>query len=274
MLGTEMLNEKTTEEDEEDEDYVPEVEEDEEDAPSNLSAVENAVDPINRPLSEAKRKAVDEAFDDLFGNSSSSIRADSKKQKMEDVIQRKMLKKKTSKKLRKNQKVLASIFGRKAANKMVESNSANDMAITKGSIDEITNDRLNELVNSVKDKEQVTVTKRFAGQDVTIQVDAATATSSAKSKQTTSSRVAKSGGGIDKVLSDLSGPQKISTVVKTSSDWDQFKQTHGLEEELDQKAQGKDAYLVKKDFLNRVDLRQFEQEKADRDLKRVAREAK
>ena len=50
-------------------------------------------------------------------------------------------------------------------------------------------------------------------------------------------------------------------VAKTSSDWDQFKEKSGMNEELEKKAQDKDAFLVKKDFLQRVDLRRFEHEK-------------
>jgi hypothetical protein len=76
--------------------------------------------------------------------------------------------------------------------------------------------------------------------------------------------------GIDAVLSQIKGPQKFTTIDKTNVDWENFKDKAGLEEELKKKAQSKDAYLVKKDFLNRVDLRRFEQERDERNKKRAA----
>jgi len=70
--------------------------------------------------------------------------------------------------------------------------------------------------------------------------------------------------GIDSLLSQIKGPQKISTMTKTDADWEVFKDHAGLEEELKKKAEGKDAFLVKKDFLDRVDVRKFEKEKEGR----------
>jgi len=75
--------------------------------------------------------------------------------------------------------------------------------------------------------------------------------------------------GIDAVLSQIKGPQKFTTIDKTNIDWENFKGKTGLEEELKKKAEGKDAFLVKKDFLNRVDARRFEQEKDERNKKRA-----
>ena len=60
---------------------------------------------------------------------------------------------------------------------------------------------------------------------------------------------------------------------KTNFDWEQFKDSTGLEDELKRKAQSNDAYLVKKDFLNRVDVRRFEQEKEERNKQRAANAA-
>lgn len=53
---------------------------------------------------------------------------------------------------------------------------------------------------------------------------------------------------------------------KTSLDWDKFKAVEGIEDELHQYT--KDGYLEKQDFLQRVDLKQFEREKAERDRTR------
>ena len=56
---------------------------------------------------------------------------------------------------------------------------------------------------------------------------------------------------------------------KTSLDWDTFKDQNQLKEDLEEKVQGKNAHLIKQDFLTRVDLRQFEKEKAQRDVRRA-----
>ena len=70
----------------------------------------------------------------------------------------------------------------------------------------------------------------------------------------------------------MAGPTKISTVRKTNDDWEQFKESDKqLQDELEKKAQGKDAFLVKQDFLNRVDHRKFELEKEERDRERAKR---
>lgn len=79
-------------------------------------------------------------------------------------------------------------------------------------------------------------------------------------------------GKIDKVLEQIAGPAKTSTVKKTSQDWETFKESDKqLQDELEKQAQGKDAYLVKKDFLSRVDNRKFEIEKEGRDRERAKR---
>ena len=69
------------------------------------------------------------------------------------------------------------------------------------------------------------------------------------------------------MLQELEGPGKLSTVAKTSADWESFKQDSGNIERdvLEQQAQGTNAYLIKQDFLHRVDHRSFLHEKAQRD---------
>lgn len=82
------------------------------------------------------------------------------------------------------------------------------------------------------------------------------------------------GSSIDVVLARLAEPKRVSTVQKTSDDWESFKDTDKqLQDELEKKAQGKDAYLVKQDFLQRVDHRRFEIEKEERERERSKRGA-
>eukprot|EP00980_Cylindrotheca_fusiformis_P003677 scaffold818_cov136-Cylindrotheca_fusiformis.AAC.43 len=79
-------------------------------------------------------------------------------------------------------------------------------------------------------------------------------------------------GNIDNVLAKLNGPDKINTVQKTNNDWETWKsENKDLQDDLEKKAQSKDAYLVKQDFLNRVDQRKFELEKEKRDRERAQR---
>lgn len=51
-----------------------------------------------------------------------------------------------------------------------------------------------------------------------------------------------SGGGLDSVLSTIKGPKAVSTVLKSSMDWDVYKEKEGLEEDL--QAAAKDGYVV------------------------------
>ncbi|EJK67649.1 hypothetical protein THAOC_11295, partial [Thalassiosira oceanica] len=80
--------------------------------------------------------------------------------------------------------------------------------------------------------------------------------------------------GVDDLLKEMSKPEKLSTMSKTSADWDLFKSKNAdaeLKEQLETSAAGNEAYLVKKDFLDRVDRRRFELEKAERDRERAQR---
>jgi len=72
---------------------------------------------------------------------------------------------------------------------------------------------------------------------------------------------------LDKVVGQIGIKKGISTLEKSSFDWDKFKKEKGLEEELDKYA--KDGYVEKQDFLQRVDLRQFEKEKEERNRQRA-----
>lgn len=77
---------------------------------------------------------------------------------------------------------------------------------------------------------------------------------------------AKAAPKLDKVLSLMDEPKKVSTMDKTSMDWDKFKEKEGIEDELKQYT--KDGYIEKQDFLQRLDQKRFEIEKAERDQKR------
>ncbi|XP_022618731.1 craniofacial development protein 1 [Seriola dumerili] len=76
---------------------------------------------------------------------------------------------------------------------------------------------------------------------------------------------AKRPAGVSGVLSRIGGKkQKMSTLEKSKMDWDAFKSEEGITEELAIHNRGREGYVERKNFLERVDHRQFELEKAVR----------
>lgn len=71
--------------------------------------------------------------------------------------------------------------------------------------------------------------------------------------------------GMSSVLNRIGGKkQKMSTLEKSKMDWDAFKSEEGITEELAIHNRGREGYVERKNFLERVDHRQFELEKAVR----------
>ncbi|KAE8296835.1 Craniofacial development protein 1 Bucentaur [Larimichthys crocea] len=76
---------------------------------------------------------------------------------------------------------------------------------------------------------------------------------------------AKRPAGVTSILSRIGGKkQKMSTLEKSKMDWDAFKSEEGITEELAIHNRGREGYVERKNFLERVDHRQFELEKAVR----------
>ena len=241
-------------------------------------------------LPVSQQKAVDDAFLELFGKpyhpQRGRVEDDSKRQRKNlHRGQRALTKKK---------KILSDIFGGSSiASKIIET-----------SRDAIQNDAISRKrkvpLHPVPRKEIITEKVHFAGQTMEIQRSILVGNETEQRHDHQAQNLKKGGKdevegpetsqgirsmsmsmsvdenqgskpkGIDAVLSQIKGPQKFTTIDKTNVDWENFKDKAGLEEELKKKAQGKDAYLEKKDFLNRVDLRRFEQEREERNRKRAA----
>ncbi|NXI59686.1 CFDP1 protein, partial [Chloroceryle aenea] len=71
--------------------------------------------------------------------------------------------------------------------------------------------------------------------------------------------------GMSSLLGKISAKkQKMSTLEKSKLDWENFKEEEGIVEELAIHNRGKDGYIERKAFLERVDHRQFE---IERDLR-------
>ena len=236
---------------EEDEDYVPPTgggdEEDEEEADETA----NNDTTTTSTLSLERQKAVDDAFDSLFGkqnnnnNNNNNNRSTIKKHT-----------KKNTKSMKKQARILADIFGGKSI--------AEEILSKQSSIHNTDEDNDNKRKRTFTDmiKPIVQMEKKiFAGQTIQIQTTNKSEVAGTKKKKKS---------GIDSVLEKFQQPTKINTLMKTSSDWDTFKDKNRLKEDIEEKAQGKNAYLIKQDFLTRVDHRRFEMEKAQRDKERAA----
>lgn len=154
--------------------------------------------------------------------------------------------------------MMAMIFGSKKKTENAKNKKASTESNSEHSIS--VKDILKDSVKSLKKKEKVIDTRKFAGQEIkverTMQIGEVN-TSVAIEKDNT----------LDKVLDTLKGPKVVSTVAKSSYDWDNFKEKEGLEDDL--AVAKKDGYLTKKDFLERCDYRKFEQERDARNLLRA-----
>uniref|UniRef100_A0A3Q0SUZ4 Craniofacial development protein 1 n=1 Tax=Amphilophus citrinellus TaxID=61819 RepID=A0A3Q0SUZ4_AMPCI len=126
---------------------------------------------------------------------------------------------------------------------------------------------------------KVTITKvfDFAGEEVRVNkevsADSKEAKSYLKSQSIKSDEKslcpcvcsAKRPAGMSSVLNRIGGKkQKMSTLEKSKMDWDAFKSEEGITEELAIHNRGREGYVERKNFLERVDHRQFELEKAVR----------
>jgi len=104
---------------------------------------------------------------------------------------------------------------------------------------------------------------KFAGQEMEVQkkVDK---TKLLEEQQATQS-------SLDTYIQGISKKQGITTVEKSSYDWEKYKEQQNLTEELQDAS--KAGFVEKQAFLSRVDERQFEKERAARERERAIREA-
>uniref|UniRef100_A0A8C6X7A0 Craniofacial development protein 1 n=1 Tax=Naja naja TaxID=35670 RepID=A0A8C6X7A0_NAJNA len=123
---------------------------------------------------------------------------------------------------------------------------------------------------------KITVTKvfDFAGEEVRVtkEVDAASKEAQLFRKQqepkvaTQTSHPTVSGVKRPSCINSLLGKmgskkQKMSTLEKSKLDWENFKEEEGIGDELAIHNRGRDGYLERRAFLERVDYRQFEHER-------------
>lgn len=214
---------------------------------------------------EAKRKRlVDSAWADMLSNDSNEIAK--KKSSLTYInnsnnINKQVKKDPTKSKKRKLSKdindMMTTIFGSKKAKKL-DINDYDDRDNRKS--DEIKKN-LKDIVKKIQKKEVVQETRKFAGQEIaierTLKVGESTSSSSSSSSQVSAPVTA-----LDKALDVLKGPKIVSTVAKSSYDWENFKEKEGIEDDL--AVATKEGYLTRKDFLERCDYRSFELEREER----------
>ena len=89
----------------------------------------------------------------------------------------------------------------------------------------------------------------FAGEKVTVPVTSASL-----------KRAAPSSSGSSSVLDRLGigKKPKLSTLEKSRLDWQNFKQSESLNDDLESHRRGKDSYVEKKAFLQRTEIRQHD----------------
>eukprot|EP00794_Sanderia_malayensis_P019110 gene19110-21027_t len=69
----------------------------------------------------------------------------------------------------------------------------------------------------------------------------------------------KRSGGLNSVLGTIEKKQKLSTLEQSKQDWESFKKDQGIQDDL--RTNAKDGYLAKQEFLQRVDVRKWENER-------------
>lgn len=266
---------------EDDEDYVPGIDPDEKDDDENDNDDgDDAVAATVTTLSHTKRKAVDDAFIDLFGYPYHNVNESSHNENNQHMSLSEPMNKNPNKKQRKTIQILSSIFG---------SATASILTTTATFVSSLARPKVASVGGMVRlEKRTIVEIKRFAGQEIKIErfvtvpvmssqpsggeEDATTATvyySSPKPATNASTTTRRKTKNVDNLLAELAKPDKISVTAKTAADWDLFKAKNtDFEEKLESTARGNEAYLVKKDFLGRVDQRQFEIEKLERERER------
>ncbi|KAJ2943711.1 hypothetical protein O0L34_g16824 [Tuta absoluta] len=76
--------------------------------------------------------------------------------------------------------------------------------------------------------------------------------------------LSRGGGGLSNVLGQLNKKNKLSTLEKSKLDWNTYKKTEDIDDEIQSHNKGKAGYLDRKDFLERADMRTYE---IERDLR-------
>eukprot|EP00752_Nemacystus_decipiens_P004172 g3815.t1 len=249
-----MSGEAVLDSEEEDSDFVLDetaVDDDDDD-----DDVEEPEDTLGSAMSPRQKSKIDDIWASMnaaealrpSGASGSALKGGKGKEKTK--------KKKANKKAN---KVLAGIFGKKVASGIVSGAGKTKRRAGAGE------GAARKKALAASRKVEVTEVKKYAGKDIVVK-----RTVTAGSAEHAAAAAAKKKGGLDNVLAAIDGPKSISTVTKSSMDWDTYKAAEGIEGEMEQATKDGKGYLNKQEFLQRCDVRKFETELEARQAKRDA----
>ena len=238
--------------DEDDADYVPPPDEDDEGAAGAPAA---ALEPST--MAPARKRKIDELWNEMNAASGAGPRAPVTSAAVGSKTGKTKAAKKSTKKA---QGVLAGIFGKHQASQILGRSAASSAGAASATRNTTA------TLAKVPKKMVVTETVKFAGQSIEVK-KTVTSTDGGTAAAAAAARAAKRpASALDSALSDIQGPKAMTTIIKSSIDWDNKKIEEGLEEEL--ATAGQNGLLAKRDFLQRCDERQFDIEKTGREATR------
>lgn len=205
-------------------------------ADANFEEIDDSYESSNSKLvgiSYATKRKVEDIWQELVDSDRKVLNDSSKRHLPINIDSITTTTKVSKKKIDKNERILASIFGATEARimlkKPIESQSQNTLKDSKSSsITETARESLREAVKNLKKKQKVTEVRKFAGQEVTVEKTIIDNSNKSVSKSLGSNTTS----SLDAVLDTIKGPKSISTVGKSAMDWENYKESEGLQDEL------------------------------------------
>lgn len=224
-----------------DEDYVPAGEESDEDVEEPH---EGRMRVANRKKTKRKRGFEDDSSEELEERISPRENEDSTR----------TVTKENEKDRKKKADDLWAAF-KKDANVPKKSAVRNSVAVattrnTNQTNEKPKDDKMSQLFGDTVEKPS-TKTYNFAGEDIQVK--------ECPDEKPNPSVNKRQGSSLSSLVGQLGKKPKMGTLQKSKLDWEAFKTSAGIAEELQQ--HNKDGYLEKQDFLARTDWRQFERER-------------
>lgn len=278
---------------EEDEDFVPD-EKDDVDEPYKLKVSKDEVDQENILPEEKNNKAAEDdsdLADGRNGDPSEQIKSVENRQKLDDLWE--SLNAETSNALKR--KVDTSPIKKTTIVKRVKRFAGEDIVVEEELVlgSEEHTKWLQAESRRMREEEKTAAQASIKMQpiDMLLKNGGKSATTTAAAATTTSAVAAsvsspvsltgkpkpkekeKSQSALDAALKSLTGGKKMSSVEKSRLDWDNYVAKKGIKDELRDNRRG-GGYLDTQAFLQRTDLRQFEEEKKLRTVEKRREEKK
>lgn len=222
--------------DDSDSDYNPEEKDIE-------NALQEVAEEDMKSIPKVRQGKIDSLFDDMMNEDATYVKKFSTNNTRimnTNTVTKKSsnMTSKSEEKAKKKLEMLESIYGRNQAHSIVGnvmSTSVSSGSTSKESTSikgkrshaniEMKEAAL-EAVKKIKRNVKIVEKVKFAGQEIS--VEKKMLMTSGLSNKSASSDV----GGLDRMIEELKGPKTMNTVVKSSSDWDTFKEKQGLHDDL------------------------------------------